>query len=321
MNRETFEQQYEETWRQLEATLGLLETGKKRHAAEAVGLPELYRQTCHHLALVRHRRYGADLEQRLNGLVLRGHQQLYQGSGVTDLTEGARFVASGFPRLVRSEGRLVGLATLLFVLPLLLMGAAIQLWPELALMVVPGEQIEQIGDQYSPEGDLEAGRPADSDVMMFGFYIYNNISIAFRTFASGLVFGVGSIFFLVYNGIFIGAVGGYIQEVGYGENFYPFVIGHGAFELTAIVLSGAAGLRLGFSLLSPGRLSRSQALLAAGRQSVRIIYGATAMLVIAAFLEAFWSSSDLVPDVVKYAAGTGFWLVVLAYLSLAGRKR
>jgi uncharacterized membrane protein SpoIIM required for sporulation len=109
--------------------------------------------------------------------------------------------------------------------------------------------------------------------------------------------------------------------MGYGENFYPFVIGHGAFELTAIVLSGAAGLRLGFALLAPGRLSRGQALLTAGRESVRILYGAAGMLVIAAFLEAFWSSAALVPPPVKYGVGAFFGAVVLLYLWLGGRTR
>lgn len=320
MNREVFEQKYEPVWRRLEIALGLLETGRDRASAEVDELPELYRQVCHHLALVRHRLYGADLEQRLNSLVLRGHQQLYRSRAI-DLGEAAEFIGSGFPRLVRSDRRLVGLATLLFVVPLIVMGLLIQVRPDLALAVIPAEQVEQIGDQYAPDGDLRAGRPADSDLLMFGFYIRNNIGIAFRTFASGLLFGLGSIFFLVYNGIFIGAVGGYIQEMGYGENFYPFVIGHGAFELTAIVLSGAAGLRLGFALLAPGRLSRGHALLTAGRESVRILYGAAGMLVIAAFLEAFWSSAALVPPQVKYGVGAFFWAVVLLYLWLAGRAR
>lgn len=324
MNREVFEQQYEETWRRLEAAVRPLESANWRRSrrqaaeAEARDLPELYRQTCHHLALVRHRRYGADLEQRLNDLVLRGHQQLYRRRG-GDLREVGEFIAAGFPRQVRAEGRLVLLATLLFVLPLLFMGIAAGLKPDLALSVIPGEQIEEAGAQYAPEGDLKAGRPADSDALMFGFYIYNNIGIAFRTFATGLLFGLGSIFFLVFNGLAIGAIGGYIQQMGYGENFYPFVVGHGAFELTAIVLSGAAGLRLGFTLLAPGRLSRSQALLVAARSSVRILYGATGMLVIAAFVEAFWSPSALVPDTVKYVVGGILWFLVLAYLLFLGR--
>jgi uncharacterized membrane protein SpoIIM required for sporulation len=192
--------------------------------------------------------------------------------------------------------------------------------PELALSVLPPEAVEQMGRAYAPEGSLEAGRPVDSDLLMFGFYIYNNIGIAFRTFASGILGGLGSIFFLVYNGLAIGAVAGHIAHMGYGDNFYPFVIGHGAFELTAIVLAGAAGLRLGLSLLSPGSLSRTQALLAAGRRTVGLVYGVAGMLTIAAFLEAFWSPSALVPDTAKLTVGAVLWVYVLFYFLFVGRS-
>ncbi len=86
----------------------------------------------------------------------------------------------------------------------------------------------------------------------FGHYIRNNIGVAFRCFAGGLFFGLGSTFFMVYNGALLGAVGGFLTERGLGHNFYSFVVTHGAFELTAIVLSGAAGLRIGHALLAPG---------------------------------------------------------------------
>ena len=213
---------------------------------------------CHHLALVRHRHYGADLELRLNRLVLRGHQQLYHHSSV-DAAGIFAFASSGFPRLVRREKRLVGLSALLFGVPLLLMTLLIPRHPEIAFSIMAPATVEQMGQQFSPGGSLEAGRPVDSDVLMFGYYIRNNIGIAFRTFAGGILGGVGSIFFLVYNGLAIGAVTGYVRQMGFGPQFFPFAIGHGAFELTAIVLAGAAGLRLGLALLAPGSLSRGRA--------------------------------------------------------------
>lgn len=319
MSREIFEQRHEPEWLALERNLGRLEGGAPLQGDLAPDFPELYRQVCHHLALVRHRRYGADLELRLNRLVLRGHQQLYRprAGGLAPVLDFAR---SGFARLVRSERRLVGAAALLFALPLLLMTFLVPRNPELALAVLSPASIEEMGEQYAPGGSLQAGRPVDSDVLMFGYYIRNNIGIAFRTFAGGILGGVGSIFFLVYNGLAIGAVMGHIRQMGYGGRFFPFVVGHGAFELTAIVLAGAAGLRLGFALLSPGRASRGQALLLAGRTSIRMLYGAAVMLVLAAFLEAFWSPLSQ-PAATKYGVGIILWGYVFAYFLLAGRQR
>ena len=88
---------------------------------------------------------------------------------------------------------------------------------------------------------------------MLAFYIYNNVRIDFQCFAGGLLFGVGSIFFLVYNGLHIGAVAGHLTRVGYGETFWGFVAGHSSFELLGAVLAGAAGLRIGYALVAPGR--------------------------------------------------------------------
>ena len=102
-------------------------------------------------------------------------------------------------------------------------------------------------------------RGPDEDWMMFGIYIRNNISIAFQCFAAGIFVGVGSMFFLVYNGVLIGAIAGFLTERGLGETFYSFVVTHGAFELTAIFLSGATGLRLGHALVAPGRNTRVRA--------------------------------------------------------------
>jgi uncharacterized membrane protein SpoIIM required for sporulation len=111
----------------------------------------------------------------------------------------------------------------------------------------------------------------------------------FQTFAGGMLAGVGSAWFLGANGVIIGAVAGYLTQAGFGETFWSFVAGHSALELVAIVLSGAAGFKLGLAVIAPGSLSRKAALIAAARPAVRIMYGVAMMFLGAAFVEAFWS--------------------------------
>lgn len=316
MNREAFEHQYRGDWRRFEVALEKLEKGRK--GRDDADFPELYRRVCHCLALARSRLYGTDLEQELNDLVLRGHQQLYRRAGFS-WRQAADFVVAGFPRLVRREARLVGLACLLFYGPFAAMAAGVVAYPELVYSVIDPEAAAGFQEMYDPAASRD--RESQTDFMMFGFYIYNNVSIAFRTFASGILFGVGSIVFLVFNGLVIGTVFGHMVNAGTGDVFFPFVVGHGAFELTAIVLSGAAGLKLGLAVLDPGRLTRRQALLEAGREGVRMVYGIFGLLVLAAFVEAFWSSSTLVPAAVKYAVGAACWVAVTLYLLFAGRDR
>jgi uncharacterized membrane protein SpoIIM required for sporulation len=128
------------------------------------------------------------------------------------------------------------------------------------------------------------------------------------------------VFFLVYNGAFAGAIAGYLTDRGMGPTFYSFVVTHAAFELTAIVLAGAAGLRIGHVLLAPGRLTRRQALVAAARESSVILYGVAAMLFVAAGIEAFWSSARWLAPAVKYSVAALCWVAVFAYFTLQGRR-
>lgn len=318
MSRDRFEEQHQDGWQALDLLVGQLE---RRQPAPAAGdLPVLYRQLCHQLALARSRRYGVDLEQRLNRLALRAHQQLYHGRRATSWAAVGRFVRGEFPRRVRALGGLFWLSLALFAVPLLGTFAAIQVDSEAAYAILSPAEAAKYENMYAPENQQE-DRGAASDFGMFGFYIYNNISIAFRTFAGGMLFGLGSIFFLVFNGFAIGAVAGHLGQAGLGETFYPFVIAHGSFELTAIVLAGAAGLKLGLALLSPGRASRARSLAIAAKDSVPLVYGIAGMLLVAAFIEAFWSSTHTLPGVVRYGVGTVLWVLVVGYLALAGRGR
>lgn len=319
MNRESFERQHADDWRRFEKVLDRLEKagGKTPKTRRGVGdFPELYRRTCHHLALARHRLYGADLEQKLNSLALRGHHFLYRRPGPR-WEEVAEFLRRGLPRQIRHEARLFLLCFVLLFLPLVATAVAVTARPELADSLINAETASEYEKMYDPE--TRPQRSAGDDVLMFGVYIYNNIGIAFRTFAGGIFFGVGSVFVLLFNGVMIGVVAGHVTAKGFGGTFFPFVVGHSSFELLAIVLAGMSGLKLGLALVAPGRRRRGEALRLAGRESVTLIYGAAFLLVLAAFVEAFWSSSRFLSDSVKYAAGALGWAGMAGYFLFAGR--
>lgn len=321
MKQSLFEARHQSAWHSFAEQLEALERGKAR-AEACTRFAADYRQLCQHLALAQARGYSSHLIDQLQQLVMRGHQQFYRHRS----TIGAqliRFLLGGFPRLVRREWRLVCAASLLFFGSLALMGLLTHQFPELIYSLVAPDQVSEMERMYDPDarrigrfGERDAG----DDWMMFGFYIMNNIGIAFQTFASGLLLGLGSLFFLLFNGLMIGAVAGHLTRIGYSETFWSFVISHGAFELTAIALAGAAGLKLGWALLAPGRLRRGEALRQAASQAIQLVAGVILFLLLAAFIEAFWSSTTVATPQVKYAVGAALWVLVLSYLSLAGRR-
>jgi uncharacterized membrane protein SpoIIM required for sporulation len=288
---------------------------------DAARVAMLYRSACEHLALARSRAYPAHQTSRLESLTRRAHQLIYRRTdyGAARL---AQLFLLDFPQAVRAHRRYVLVAALVFGLPLVLLGLATWADPGFILTMHDAQTVHSYERMYGPGADaIGRDRGADTDWMMFGHYVMNNISIAFKCFAGGLFLGIGSLFFLAYNGISAGSLAGYLTARGHGETFYSFVVTHGAFELTAIVLAGAAGLRLGHALLAPGRRTRRAALELAARESAVLVYGVFAMLLVAAGLEAFWSSARWVAPGVKFAVGGVCWALVVAYLVGQGRPR
>jgi uncharacterized membrane protein SpoIIM required for sporulation len=314
---EAFEAQGRARWDRFARLLSALERGDTSDAAE---LPPLYRQLCHDLALARERQLSGALVAELNELALAGHRLLYQAR-TGEIRGIGRFLSRDFPRAVRRELPLVASLHVLFYGLALTLALLAWSHPDLIYSFIPQAHVTEIEQMYdrseAPDGPA---RDSGDDATMFGFYIWNNVSIAFRTFASGLAFGVGTLVSVILNAFQFGLIASHLVRVGSAEPFFSFVIGHGAFELTAILLAGASGMRLGLAVLAPGAQSRVAALRAAALSSLPIIAGAALMLVIAAAIEAFWSPR-LVPAQLKYAVGAGLWLLVALWLGLAGRSR
>ncbi|WP_053145785.1 stage II sporulation protein M [Pseudomonas sp. P97.38] len=320
MKQSLFESRHQEEWDRLSRQLDQLE--RNRRVPQDSDFPPAYRRLCHHLALAQARGYSSLLVDTLQQLALRGHQQLYRDRSRPSASL-SDFILAGFPRLVRAQWRFVLAASVMFLGSLIGIGLLVYLFPDLVYSILGAEEVSQVRGMYDPAaGHLgrSVERASSEDWIMFGYYIMHNIGIAFQTFASGLMFGLGSAFFLFFNGLTIGAIAGHLTQIGSGGTFWPFVIGHGAFELTAIALAGAAGLQLGWALIAPGRLTRGEALRLAAGKSVQIIAGVILFLLIAAFIEAYWSSSAVTPAT-KYTVGALLWLLVISYLSLAGRAR
>jgi uncharacterized membrane protein SpoIIM required for sporulation len=308
MTARDFEHAYQAQWGELEQAVS---RGDK--ALDPERFLFLYRTTCEHLALAEARGFPAPLVSRLSSVTARAHQIVYRQ---TDLGFGriARTLMHTFPAEVRAHRWYVLVAALLVVVPAAALGYAVAHRPDLILSIVDSATVEQFGHMYDPaNAAIGRLRDAGTNWMMFGFYIANNIGIAFQCYVSGILFGIGSLYYLAFNGAFGGAIAGYVTSIGFAGTFFPFIATHSAFELTAVVLSGAAGLRIGRSVLLPGRLTRVASLQLAARETSVIVFGSAVMLVIAAAVEAFWSSAVWVTPMSKFLAAAGCWLLVAIF--------
>jgi uncharacterized membrane protein SpoIIM required for sporulation len=276
----------------------------------------LYRAACADLMRAESLGLGTDVRAHLDALIARGHGALYgprQYSGRAAL----RLVTRTFPATLRRRGGLFAIAAALFFVPLVAGAIGALRSEEFAFSIIPKVMLEQAVAGYS-NGVSRGG--AGADAAMAGFYVWNNVGIAFRCFATGILFGAGSVFFLFYNGLSIGATLGFVIRGGAGENIITFVSGHSAFELTAIVIAGTAGLCMGVALVATDGRTRWGSLRASSRDVGVLVLGAAAFLLVAAAIEGFWSASAATPPVKWVFGGTGIIAVTL-FLLLAGQER
>jgi uncharacterized membrane protein SpoIIM required for sporulation len=146
----------------------------------------------------------------------------------------------------------------------------------------------------------------------------NNIQVTIYTFAFGAMFGVGTLFFLAYNGANFGSVLALTYKAGFGNDLVTFAIGHGVVELSCIFIAGGAGLLIGSALIMPRDLSRADALKTNGMEAVRLMIGVALLLVFAGLIEGFVSPSAIDPRI-KYSIAALTGLALYAYLIFAGR--
>ncbi|WP_367874393.1 stage II sporulation protein M [Luteolibacter sp. Populi] len=318
MSPGSFEERRAAEWVELDRLITGAEKGKPEPGVEE--LPRRFREACADLALARHRMYPGQLIERLNALVIRGYKLLYR-SRKRGWESAVRFAVAGFPQAVRTEWRLFWLCSALFWIPFFGMMASAHFdidWIRAALGADgmasmeamygggPDQQISHLREEYG------------SNFMMFAFYIKNNVGIDFQIFASGITACLGTIFYLIYNGIQLGASAGYANYACNPTSFWSFVAGHSSYELLGMIVAGMAGMRMGLGVLKPGRLPRGRSIAEAAKVALPLIYGAAAMTAIAAIFEGFWSAQP-VPVDIKYGVGIAGWVLHVAYFLVMGR--
>jgi uncharacterized membrane protein SpoIIM required for sporulation len=312
-----FEHKNAARWAEYEAVVTSMEKGKPM--GEVDQLPRRFRELCLDLSLAESRFYGERLTERLNGLVIRGYKLIYRRrrGGWESVI---RFAAVEFPQAVRRDAALFWLCNAALWLPFFAMMFSAHHDIAWIQSVLGAEGMASMEQMYGSKEDQIAFLRSEygSNFMMFCFYIFNNVAIDFRIFAGGMVAGIGTLFFLLFNGLHIGAAAGYVNHAGNPESFWTFVAGHSSFELLGMVCAGMAGMRLGLAILRPGRMTRPRALALAAKSALPLIYGAALLTFLAAVVEGFWSAQPL-PSSVKYSVGITFWVLHAVYFLFAGK--
>lgn len=315
LKSQRFRREREADWRRLEA---LVDKAESRSASaltdtEILAMPVLYRSTLSALSVARSTSLDSGLIGYLESLCARAYFFVY-GSRSTVQEQLSAFFARDWP-----EGVRVMWKETLIALMVTALGAAVAWWlvgqdsdwfyafidPSMASGRDPSASTESLrATLYHDEGS--------EGLSFFATFLFtHNAGIAILAFALGFAFGAPTLLLLLMNGATLGAMLHVFYSRGLGFEFTGWLLIHGVTELFAIILAGAAGLRIGWAVCFPGNQSRLDALSSAGKTSGAAVVGVVIMLMLAGLLEGF-GRQLIVNDVARYviAGLTGvMWLL------------
>ncbi len=305
-------------WERLEGLLGKTQSARLQalSAEELYELGKLYRQATSDLAVARRDFPQHRVTDFLNGLVGRAHGAIYRNEATT-WSRIRDFVLLTFPQVWRATLPFTIVAFLFFTLPALV-AFAISATPgmetEMSLLF-PGAEFlaEQIKNKEEWWLEINNAR-GGSAALIAG----NNILVTLQAFAGGMLFGLLSMYAMIFNGLMLGTVAGLSAQYGFSDRLWGFIAAHASIELSVIFFAGGAGLQLAWAMLHPGLLSRGAALRMAAQRSIVIMLGCVPLLMLAGTIEAFISPSNL-PVWVKLTVSFGTGVALYSYLFGVGR--
>lgn len=308
MQSSKFIAERKESWERLRLlTRKIRRAGYRRLTpAEAQDFPNLYRKVCTDAQTARTLRLAPDMIAYVNTIVLQAHNVLYTSPRKT-LRRLGTFFAHDYPHAFAKNLRYILIMTVLFFSVGIITFTAVYHHPEYANDLIPGYLKDTFKDAPL--------RSAADNISMAGYYIMNNVTIAFGSFLLGVTFGVLTLYVIFYNALVIGAVLGLTASAGYGHNLFSFIIAHSSLELLGMCLAAGAGLAIGVSLVVAGDEKRSRTFTGKAHEVVPLFIMAGIFITLAAVIEGFISASALwLPGKVGIAVVT--FLGIIAYSPL-----
>jgi uncharacterized membrane protein SpoIIM required for sporulation len=308
MDVDRFTRERSQAWEELAGLVREADTRPQRLGAERLlRLGRRYRAAAADLALARRLFPNDPRTRQLERLVADARQCVYA-------TEARRrslidFLTTGYWQRVRERPVALFAAFALLLVPMTLAAVWAIDDPAAALGIVPA-QFQDAADPSSGGAGLSAGEQAALSSTIYT----NNIQVTFLAIAGGILLGVGSAAVTIFNGGFVGALIGLTISNDRIGDLVRFVLPHGLLELSCIAVACSAGLRLGWSLVDPGPLTRGASLRAAARPAMEIVLGTMPPLVLAGLIEGFVSPrhpSLPVALAVGLAAAGAYWTLVI----------
>ncbi|HUW01243.1 MAG TPA: stage II sporulation protein M [Acidimicrobiales bacterium] len=273
----------------------------------------LYHRTSAHLSHARAQYADPALTRRLTALVAKANVAVY-GTKARSWRAFTTFFSHSFPAAVWQSRRFVLAAFVLTFLPAIV----IALWIANSDAALEASAPDAVRQAYV-EQNFEEYYKSSPSAQFATEVTVNNIRVAFLAFAGGILFCVGTAYILVSNGANVGYIAGWFVVADAQPFFYGLILPHGLLELTAVVIAGASGLRLGWAVIAPGDRTRGQSVAEEGKRAAVIVLGLVLVFIVAGTIEGFVTGSAL-PTFARVGIGLSVELAFVSYVVVRGRE-
>jgi uncharacterized membrane protein SpoIIM required for sporulation len=278
--------------------------------ADSDELVERYQQVATHLSVIRTQAPDPQLVAYLSALLARARTRT-AGTRTSTWRSVGSFVTERFPAaLYRLRwwwiGSLVGNVVVAAVMTLWLLGH-----PNVEQGLLSPQEIDDLvsRDFENYYSEHAAGH--------FAAQVWiNNAWVSALCLALG-VLGLPVIWLLFNNLANLAIIGSIMIRHDHGGHFFGLILPHGLLELTAVFVAGGVGLRLFWSWVEPGSLTRAQSLAHEGRTAGTVALGLVGVLLVTGIIEAFVTPSPL-PTWARVGIGVTAELLFFAYVFVLG---
>jgi uncharacterized membrane protein SpoIIM required for sporulation len=306
VNATRFRAAHEADWSRLEELVSRLEKRSIRALDDddLLALPVLYRTTLSSLSVARDTSLDRALISYLEQLCTRAYFQIY-GVPTPVWQQLKGFFADSWPDSVRALWRETLICAVLTAAAAVVAYMLVRSDPAWFFSIIPSG----LSDGRDPSASAEYLRGTLYDkgeglLMTFATYLFtHNSQVAIFAFALGFAFAVPTVLLILYNGLMLGAFYAVFEAKGLAPNLTGWLMIHGTTELFAIAIAGAAGMRIGTAVAFPGRLSRMESAVRAGRLAATAMAGTVVMLAAAGLLEGI-GRQTITSDLNRYLIGS-----------------
>jgi uncharacterized membrane protein SpoIIM required for sporulation len=282
----------------------------KAEVATASRLLEDYRLLARDLASARRLLPRSRTREYLEAAYAAAHAALHK-SAPHPLYELQSICRERLPRAVRALAPYITWVALLFVCAVFSGYQLIRTYPELIALFASPSLIAAVERGELWTRDLLNIVPSS---ILSVQILTNNIVVSVFAFCAGFLFGLGTFYIVVLNGVMLGAIFAFTGQHGLDAELFSFVVAHGCVEISCLVLSGAAGAAVGNALIRPGSLRRGAAFREAAARGGLVMLACIVLLMGAGLIEGYVSPRPAVPLAARAALGVGYWLIMLALL-------